>query len=167
MSPQSGARVIAALWLLFSLGLVLIGLVTSAGPLVFMGWVIGACSGFALAVSPSEPASVYARPSPTDRPHYDCALCGRRSFHPEDVDHEYCSCCGSRIAREQRALSAIDSGRQPLGMVVMSRKWGARGATRRAPGTKGGSGLPCTKQTYPYRDTRTSAKSRMRHGHAD
>lgn len=30
-----------------------------------------------------------------ERNSYVCGLCGRRTFHPDDVVASYCSCCGS------------------------------------------------------------------------
>ncbi|HKE97417.1 MAG TPA: hypothetical protein VKG45_00585 [Actinomycetes bacterium] len=29
------------------------------------------------------------------RPVFVCPHCGRASSHPKDVEHRYCSCCGS------------------------------------------------------------------------
>lgn len=27
-------------------------------------------------------------------PSYQCVFCGRRTYHPDDIAHGYCPCCG-------------------------------------------------------------------------
>lgn len=60
---------------------------------------------------------------PPELPHIECPQCGRRSYHPKDIEHRYCSTCGfhdglvgkTRRTRPNKCLScgAINDAATP------------------------------------------------------